>query len=236
MIGGKKVLGVIPARGGSKGIPGKNIRILGGKPLIAWTIEAAKGSAYLDRLVLSSDSADIIRVAKEYECEAPFVRPAELARDDTPGVEVPLHALSMLPGYEYVVLLQPTSPLRSVADIDGCLEKCVAEKAPACVSVSEAAESPYWMYVIDGQGRLEPFAGKARTFVRRQDIPPAYLLNGAVYAAETPSLISTRSFITGDTVAFPMPRERSLDIDDELDWGFAEYYIEYCFPRRNKCS
>lgn len=225
MIDGKRVLGVIPARGGSKGIPGKNIRPLGGKPLIAWTIEAGKRSAHLDRLVLSSDDDDIARVAEECGCEVPFRRPAELARDDTPGVEPPLHALAMLPGYDYVVLLQPTSPFRIAADIDACLEKCVAEKAPACVSVVEASQSPYWTYIMTVQGRLRPCVKDAPVFARRQDVPPAYVLNGAVYAAEAAYLNEKRSFLGEETVAHIMPRERSPDLDTMLDWQFAEFMM-----------
>ncbi|MEH2097772.1 acylneuraminate cytidylyltransferase family protein, partial [Nostoc sp.] len=121
MIHGKKVLAIIPARGGSKAVPRKNIREIGGKPLIAWTIEEAKKSQYIDRLILSSEDDEIISIAQKWGCEIAFKRPVELAQDDTPGIAPVLHALNQLPIYDYVVLLQPTSPLRQVIDIDGCI-------------------------------------------------------------------------------------------------------------------
>lgn len=217
MINGKSVLAVIPARGGSKGVPRKNIREVAGKPLIAWTIEGAKKSKYIDRLVLSSDDAEIIAVAKAWGCEAPFVRPAELARDETPGIDPVLHALDMLPGYEIVVLLQTTSPLRRASDIDGCIEQCVAGKANACVTVTQAEQSPYWMYTLGNGGAMQPLIRTDESYARRQDLPEAYILNGAVYAARSEWLRLHKTFISDETLAFVMPQERSLDIDTELD-------------------
>ena len=134
MIDNKRVLAIIPARGGSKGVPRKNIRNLAGKPLIAWTIKEGKKSKYIDRLILSSEDSEIIEIAKAYGCDVPFVRPEELAKDNTSGVEPVLHAVSKLEGYDIVVLLQPTSPLRTVTDIDKCIEKCIFEKAYLCLS------------------------------------------------------------------------------------------------------
>jgi CMP-N,N'-diacetyllegionaminic acid synthase len=128
MIGERKVLGLIPARGGSKGVARKNIREVRGKPLIAWTIEEARRSIYLDRLVLSSEDTEIMEIARSFGCEVPFRRPEELAADDTPGIDPVLHALRELPGFDYVALLQPTSPLRTAEDIDGCIERCVAKR------------------------------------------------------------------------------------------------------------
>lgn len=226
MIGGKRVLGVIPARGGSKGVPRKNIRMVAGKPLIAWTIDEAKRSRTLDRLVLSSEDPEIIDLAKQWGCEVPFVRPAELARDETPGIEPVLHAIAALPEqYDYVVLLQPTSPLRTAADIDQCVERCVSRNAPACVSVTEPDKSPYWMYTLDDTGRMRPLLeGDAAS--RRQDLPKVYALNGAVYAADCHWLLRTRSFLSEETEAYEMPKERSLDIDTESD-------LQYCEIRLN---
>ena len=146
MIAGQKVLGVIPARGGSKSVPRKNIRIVGGKPLIAWTIEQAQKSRYIDRLIVSSEDPEIIRVAQEWGCEAPFMREKALSSDDAPGVAPVLEAIERVGGYDWVVLLQPTSPLRAASDIDGCLELCSARKANACVSVSATSHHPYWVY------------------------------------------------------------------------------------------
>lgn len=219
MINGKTVLAIIPARGGSKGVPRKNIRDIAGKPLLAWTIEEAKKSKYIDRLILSSDDAEIIEVAKAWGCEAPFVRPAELARDDTPGIDPVLHALREMPGYDYVALLQPTSPLRTAADIDGCLALCESHSAPACVTVTEPAHHPYWMYTLNDAAALHPLSEQQAT--RRQDLPPVYALNGAVYAARSAWLRASRSFLTADTLGYVMPASRSVDIDNEQDFAFA---------------
>ena len=221
MIHGAQVLAVIPARGGSKGIPRKNLRLVGGKPLIAWTIATAKGSRYVDRLIVSSEDTQIIETARREGCEVPFVRPAELARDDTPGIEPVLHALEALPGYDYVVLLQPTSPLREVEDIDRCIERCVESGADAFVSVSQPDKSPYWMYTLAPGGRLKPLIQSAAPVDRRQDLPAVYALNGAVYVARSEALSRTRTFVGNDTVAYVMPTERALDIDSELDLTIA---------------
>lgn len=216
MIDSGPVLAVIPARGGSKGLPGKNIRPAGGKPLIAWTIEAARGARLVDRVVLSSDDAAIIAVAREWGCEAPFVRDARLAGDETPTIDVVLDALARLPGYPWVVLLQPTSPLRLAADIDGAIRLCAERKAPSCVSVCAVRENPWWMYRLGGDGRLAPLIPGAIP-TRRQDLPRVVAPNGAVYVARADWLARERKFITTDTVAYEMPAERSLDIDTEPD-------------------
>ncbi len=217
MIDGKSVLAIIPARGGSKGVPRKNIREVAGKPLIAFTIEEAKKSKYIDRLILSSDDAEIIRVAQSWGCEAPFVRPAELAQDETPGIAPVLHAMEQLPEYDIVVLLQTTSPLRSVADIDGCIEQCITNRANACVSVTPAEQSPYWMYTMGKSGAMQPLIQTDQVFARRQDLPQAYILNGAVYVARCDWLRQSKTFLAAETLGFVMPAERSLDIDTELD-------------------
>ena len=226
MYNGNKILGLIPARGGSKGIPRKNILPLAGKPLIAWTIEEAKKSKYIDRLILSSEDEEIIRIAKKWGCEVPFIRPAELAEDDTPGIEPVLHAIKALgEKYDYIVLLQPTSPLRLVIDIDGCIEACISSNVPSCVSVTEVYEHPYWMYTITEGGFLTPLIPQNEKINRRQDLPKVYILNGAVYVAETDWLIQNRSFLTESTKAFVMPRDRSLDIDNDIDFKLCEMFI-----------
>ncbi len=220
MIHGKKVLGIIPARGGSKGIPGKNIRMVAGKPLIAWTIEAVKESKYLDRIILSSDDDEIIKVAKEWHLEVPFVRPADLARDDTPGIDPVLHALGELPGFDYVVLLQPTSPLRTAEDIDKCIEKCLELGALSGVSVTQPDKSPYVMYTLAGQN-LRPLLDN-NSYACRQDIPKILALNGAVYVAQVDWIREKKTFVTEDTIAYEMPKERSIDIDEEIDLTFIQ--------------
>lgn len=217
MINGQSVLAIVPARGGSKGVPRKNLHPVGGKPLIAWTIEAAKHSRYIDKLVISSEDAEIISVAKALGCDAPFVRPAALARDDTPGIDPVLHALSILPGYWWVVLLQPTSPLRTANDIDECLETCIRASAPSCVSVTEAAESPFWMYSLGEHSELLPVLTGQYGSTRRQDLPLVFVLNGAVYVARSEWLARHRTFVSSETLAFQMPADRSLDVDTALD-------------------
>ena len=154
MIKGKKILGIIPARGGSKGIPKKNIKSLLGIPLIAWTIKEAQKSKYIDKLILSSEDKEIISIAKKYGLEVPFLRPKELSRDDTIPIEVTLHALKQCPGFDLIVVLQPTCPLRIVEHIDSTIQKLIDLDAPACVSVSLPNKSPYWMYKIDSKERL----------------------------------------------------------------------------------
>lgn len=217
MIHGKKVLAIIPARGGSKGLPGKNIREVSGKPLLAWTIEEAKKSAYVDRLILSSEDPKIIEIANRWGCDIPFIRPQELAADHTPGIEPVLHAISMLPGYEIIVLLQVTSPQRKVSDIDGCIFNLISSGAKACVSVTEVKQSPYWMYKLRGDGIIAPLITTDQKFVRRQDVPAVYLLNGAVYAAYCDWLTERKTFIADNTFGFVMPNDRSIDIDTEAD-------------------
>jgi CMP-N,N'-diacetyllegionaminic acid synthase len=233
MIASLSVLAVIPARGGSKGVTRKNIKLLAGRPMLAWTIQAALASQYLDRVVLSSEDQEIIDTARELGCEVPFRRPVELATDETPGIEPVLHALAQLPGHDLVVLLQPTSPLRRASDIDGCLEKLVATGAPACISVREATDHPYWCYQQGASERLLPFVNfPPNTFNRRQDLPRAFAVNGAVYVARVPWLLASHSFLTEETVGHEMPPECSLDLDTPEDFAIAESRLGAHSPRR----
>jgi N-acylneuraminate cytidylyltransferase len=221
VIAGKSVLAVIAARGGSKGLPGKNIRPLGGRPLIAWTIEAARRSRHIDRLILSSDDPAIIAAAEQAGCEAPFRREASLATDEAASIDVVLDALDRVPSFDIVVLLQPTSPLRAAVDIDGALELMTQSGAPTCVTLREAADHPYWMFRLQADKRLSPFVEQAAAS-RRQDLPPAWCLNGAVYVADAAWLRSSRSFLSPLTVGYPMPAERSIDIDTAADFLAVE--------------
>ncbi|WP_188066256.1 cytidylyltransferase domain-containing protein [Brevibacillus brevis] len=222
MINDSKVLAIIPARGGSKGVPRKNIRELSGKPLIAWTIEEAKKSLYIDRVIVSTDDEEIAEVAREWGCEVPFLRPSEFAQDHTPGIDPVLHAMEMLPGYDYAILLQPTSPLRITEDIDACLEHCVKQGANACVSVTLTDKSPYWMYHLSETNGLLPVLQSEQPVLRRQDAPDVYVLNGAVYVARSTWLQQTRTYLQAETIGFVMPKERSFDIDTQFDFTFAE--------------
>lgn len=227
MIAGKSVLAIIPARGGSKGVPRKNIRHLGEKPLLAWTITEAKKSAYIDRIILSTDDEEIMAVAEEYECEVPFIRPTDLAKDDTPGIAPVMHAMKQVPGYDYIVLLQPTSPLRTAEDIDGCIETCIEMKARACVSITPSDKTPYWMYHLQPDNTMKPVIESDQHFQRRQDIPGTYVLNGAVYIAQSDFLRERESFLERETVGYVMPKERSIDVDTEMDFVVIESLLKF---------
>lgn len=222
----RSVLGVIPARGGSKGIPRKNLEMFNGAPLIEWTIREAQKALGLDRLILSSDDPQIIAVAERLGCEAPFIRPPHLATDTASSVDVMLHAAEQVPGYDIVVLLQPTSPLRLAKDIDGTLDRMERVGAPGCVSVCEAPCHPYLIFRPDADGRLAPYASPPEgSSLRRQDFEPAFRLNGAVYAVDLAWFRSTRTFVAhGQTAAYLMPVSRSIDIDTYEDLAAARSF------------
>ena len=222
MYKNKKVLAVVPARGGSKGVPRKNVRPFLGKPLIAWTIEEALKSSYIDRLIVTSEDEEIREIANQSGAETPFVRPIELATDTAVGVDVLCHAVeSTDENYDYVVLLQPTSPLRNVTDIDGAIEWGLDRTLKSVVSVSESSTSPYWMFQIGNGGRLVPFFKDAAS--NRQQLPQSYALNGAVYVLEVAALLAKRKIIDEQTIGYVMPAERSYDIDSETDFLICEF-------------
>ncbi len=222
MYNNKQVLGIIPARGGSKGIKRKNIKLLAGKPLIAWTIEEAKKSKYIDRLIVSTDDKEIIDISIEWGCEVPFIRPSRFAKDKTPGIAPVHHALGELPErYDYVVLLQPTSPLRTVKDIDGGIKKGIGNKT--CVSVTEATENPSQMFYSEGFN-MRPVIEES--YVCRQDMPKVYIVNGAIFMADTKWISGKDTFIDDETVMYVMPPERSYDIDTMNDFTLVENIIK----------
>ncbi len=225
MFNQEKILAIIPARGGSKGVLRKNIKPAGGRPLIAWIIEAAKKSRYIDRLILSSDDSDIISVAQQYGCDVPFVRPSDLARDNSSASDVVLHAIDEIPEYDYVMLLQPTSPLTVTKDIDGCIESCINSGAKSTVSVTEPDKSPYWMFNMEKDNRLVPVLEERYLNMRRQDLPLVYIPTGAIYIAQVKWFLKNRSFYGSSTLGFFIPQERSLDIDSELDFKLFEAII-----------
>jgi len=227
MYKNKRILALIPARGGSKGVLRKNIRLVAGKPLIAWTIEEAKKSKFIDRTILSSDDEEIIAIARQWNCDVPFTRPAELARDDVTAIDPVLHALEAIEEkYDYLVLLQTTSPLRIVEDIDACIAKCIDECAPACVTVTTATKSPYWMYSLNDRGVLDPIMKSEIPVLLRQQIKGIYVLNGAVYVAKIDWFIKNRKFISNETTAYPMPQARSIDIDTQWDLKICDIFCQ----------
>jgi CMP-N,N'-diacetyllegionaminic acid synthase len=223
MIQNKRVLAIIPARGGSKGVSRKNIRVVAGKPLIAWTIEEAIKSRFIDRVVVSSDDSEIIKISRELGADAPFVRPQDMAEDDTPMITPVVDLLNKLPdSYDYSVLLQPTSPLRTVQDVDECIQICFNVNANACVSVMEVDRHPYKMCRIHQDSMIQPLFASVDWNIRRQDLPEIYVTNGAVYVTKVKVLLEEKTFHPHKTASYVMSKERSFDIDDEVDVHVCE--------------
>ncbi|BBD09322.1 cytidylyltransferase domain-containing protein [Desulfovibrio ferrophilus] len=225
MFQNRKILAVIPARGGSKGVPRKNIRPVADKPLLAWTAEEARKSRFIDRLILSSDDLQIIDAGKSMGLDAPFVRPRRLGLDHITSEQVVHDILQRMSGYDYVLVLQPTTPLRSVEDIDGCIRLCIERSSKTCVTVTQCEHTPYWMYNLDESDTISPLIQSEYLTKRRQEIPPVYMPNGAVFMAETSHFLKTQSFHTKQTLAYVMPRSRSLDIDTEDDLIMADLLL-----------
>jgi CMP-N,N'-diacetyllegionaminic acid synthase len=226
-IANARVLGLITARGGSKGLPGKNIRLLCGKPLIEWSISAAKAASCVDRIVVSTDDAAIADVARRAGAEVPFERPSELATDSASSVDVVIHAIDTLAktdlAFDIVVLLEPTSPLRDSFDIDDAVQRLIQTGAGAVVSVCRAVSThPAFMFSLDEKGRLRPYLERNPTGLRRQDIDPIFFLDGTLYASRIDVLKTKRSFYHEDTVAFEVPKWKSLEIDDSDDFIMVE--------------
>ena len=223
----KTCLAIISARGGSKGIPAKNIQPVAGKPLIAWTVRAAQDSGVFERIVVSTDSPNIAHAAGACGAEIPFMRPAQLARDDTPGIDPVLHAVRWLETHEqfipeWVMLLQPTSPLRTAEDIREACTLALQHNADAVVSVTYVHDHPYWMKKITPDGRLEDFIAQPTPITRRQDLPAAYALNGAIYLVRRSVLVEQETLFPHNTHALVMARERSLDVDTPWDLYVAD--------------
>ncbi|WP_298941443.1 acylneuraminate cytidylyltransferase family protein [uncultured Psychromonas sp.] len=226
MIDGKKVLAIIPARGGSKRLPRKNVLPLNGKPLIAWSIDAALQSKYIDRVMVSTDCQEIEAIAIEYGAESPFLRPNDIAGDLASTDSVILHfieAISETIKADIIVVLQPTSPLRVSSDIDCALELLIKKNANGVVSVCECEHSPFWSNVLPDDGNMSEFIKDDVKGKRSQDLPICYRLNGAVYAFTTESITHNKGINNSDNVfSIKMPTIRSVDIDHALDFKIAE--------------
>lgn len=222
-----RVLGLIPARGGSKGIPRKNIRPLAGKPLIAWTIEAARQSRLLTRVILSTEDEEIAAVGRAWGVDVPFLRPVELAQDDTPTLPVVLHALKNCEKggeiFDAVCLLQPTAPLRRPEWIDGCIERLASSDAEAVVTVCRIPDEyhPQWAIRKDTEGWLH-FWSEGAIPPRRQELPPVFHREGSVYVTRRRVLVEEGSLYGKKLAGFEVAREETVNLDTEEDWRRAE--------------
>lgn len=224
------VLCIIPAREGSKGLPGKNIKILRGKPLIAHSIAHAKRSGYIDRIIVSTDSRKIAAVSKRYGAEVPFKRPKGLASDRSSVIDVLLHAVDRCEkggsrSFDIIVLLQATSPLRRPEDIDRCIELLVKKGADNVFSVTESSHNPYYSVVEAGRDG-HPKLVKRGGFAARQLAPKVFDMNGAVYVWWKDVLKREKAVFLRKSRIYVMPKARSVDIDDEVDFKFAETLLK----------
>jgi len=223
-------LGLVIARGGSRGLPGKNVALLQGRPLIAWTVAAARGARRLARVVASSDDAAIMAAAAAAGAQVPFTRPAALAGDVSSTVDVALHALDWLAdreGYrpDVVAVLPATAPLRTAAHVDGALGALAADPAAeAVVAVTEAAYPPWWMLEMR-QARLHWLFPEGARADHRQQLPPAWQPNGSIYAIRVEALRAQRTFYPRQTLPYAMPREASVNVDAALDLALAELLL-----------
>jgi len=242
MYKGKNILGLIPARGGSKGLPKKNIKPLLGKPLIAWTIEQALASKYLDRVVVSTDDKEIAEISKKYGVEIPFIRPKELARDDSTTSDVILHALKWFKDaeekYDYLALLEPSSPLREKNDIDNGIMKLIdnENRADSLVSVGEIAlEHPFISKRISEKGYVKPFYEVPNNKIgRRQDLSKAYFPYGVLYLSKVSAIKKYKTFYQKKTMPMFIKRWQNYEIDDMWDFVCIETILRKIIEKNIK--
>lgn len=228
----EKVLAIIPARGGSKGIPRKNIKKLNGKPLIAYTIDEAKKSKYIHRVIVSTEDKEIAEISRKFGAEVPYLRPLQLSQDDSPTIDCVIHMINWLKEKEnytpdYVCLLQCTSPLRTFENIDGAINKAISLGMDGVVSICEAEVNPYWTNVMDDD-KLKYFIEEGEKITRRQDLPKVYRINGAIYLIKTNILLDKKTFETDNITGYIMSNESSMDIDTEIDFKVAELLMKEC--------
>jgi len=231
-----RVLGLVPARGGSKGIPRKNIRPLAGRPLLAYTAEAARRATRLGRAVLSTDDEEIARVGRACGLDVPFLRPAQLAGDDAPTLGVVQHALRFLEArgetWDAVCVLQPTSPLRRPEDIDCCIDLLEKSEADAVVSILPVPDryNPHWAYFRTPEGTLRISTGERQPIPRRQELEPCFHREGSVYVVRREVVMEEGSLYGDRLFGFPVDPRRSINIDLPEDWEAAERLIEGSAP------
>jgi len=228
LIDDNKILAVIPAREGSKGIRDKNIYPLCGKPLIAFSIESAKNSQFIDEIVVSTDSERIAAIAKEFGASVPFLRPKELATDTSKTIDAIIYTITELKkrgaDYDILILLQPTSPLRTTEDIDGALKEFIKNNKQPLASISEVNDHPILMRALDNDGTLKNLLD-VNSSVRRQDMPKIYRVNGSIYINCIADINTSTSF-NDNKIPYITTQNHSVDIDDEKDFILAEYYIK----------
>jgi len=223
------ILAIIPARGGSKGIPKKNVKSFAGKPLISHSINVANKSTYITRIIVSTEDIEISEISMEYGAEI-LDRPQNLAGDDSSTIDVILHSLNLLKLNEnyipdIVVLIQPTSPLRLIKDIDDSIKLFINNNCDSVISVCEVEPSPYWGLKIE-KNYLKPAFGEKYLESKRQDLPKLYVPNGSIFISKPQIIKKFSSFQTEKTMAYLMPPERSVDIDNDLDFIFAEFLMK----------
>lgn len=223
-----RVLGLVPARGGSKGVPRKNIRELNGRPLLSYTAESALASKLLDRVVLTTDDDEIASIGRRCGLEVPFRRPQSLAQDETPMLPVVQHALSFFAerGYEFdaVFLLQPVTPFRSTTDIDSCVDLMIKSGADTIISVLKVPErfNPLFVYFENSSGGLEYALGAQTRIIRRQQAPTSFVREGSVYLTKTKTILECNSIFGKVIRGYQIADEDSVNIDSEEDWRLAE--------------
>ena len=221
----KTFLAIIPARGGSKRLPRKNILDLCGKPLISWSIEAALKSKYISKVVVSSDDEEILNISSNFGADI-IKRPYELANDTATTFDAIKHTINNLEKYDYIVLLQPTSPLRNENQIDEAIELLEEKQADAIVSVCEMDHSPLWSNTLPKDGNMNNFLRDEVLNKRSQDLEKYYRVNGAVYICKTDKLLENKSFFLKDNIfAYIMDKKNSIDIDEEIDFEIAKVLI-----------
>jgi CMP-N,N'-diacetyllegionaminic acid synthase len=227
-----RVLGLIPARGGSKGVARKNIRSLCGKPLLQWTAEAALAAETLDRVVLSTEDEEIAEVGRSCGLEVPFLRPWELAADDTPTIHVVQHVLRTLETtgdrFDAVCLLQPTSPFRKPSDIDGCIELLAVSYADAVMSILRVPPeyNPHWVYFRGDDGSLKVSTGESQPIPRRQLLPPAFHRDGSIYVTRRHVVLEQESLYGTRVLGYEVDRANTVNIDTVADWVRAEVMMQ----------
>lgn len=224
------ILGIIPARGGSKGVPGKNIKKLNGEPLISYSVKEAKKSKYIDRLIVSTDDENIANVVLKYGVEVPFMRPKELAQDNSLAIDNYIYTINrMEKEFNYkvdaIAIFQPTSPLRTVQHIDEAVKLFINKNSDSVVSVCEVEHSPYWYKNMNNKNILSDFISCENSNANRQELPKVYRPNGAIFIFKRELIMNLKTYYTQNSYGYIMSQEDSVDIDTPLDFKIAEVII-----------